>query len=113
VYSDLGGTPEEQPDRYQASSALTYVEQVRAPVRILSGRNDYRSPAGPIELYEQKLKERGKAIEVVWFDAGHTCATLQTELGITYQEHMLRFAARVLGQSLPWGGGAALRRDSP
>lgn len=96
--SFLGGTPEEQPERYRASSALTYVEQVRAPVLILTGRNDYRSPARPIELYEQKLKEQGKAIEVVWFDAGHISAALQTELGITYQEHMLRFAAQVLGQ---------------
>ncbi len=99
--SFLGGTPEEQPERYKASSALTYVEQVRAPVLILTGRNDHRSPAGPIELYEQKLKEQGKAIEVVWFDAGHISSALQTELGITYQEHELRFAARVLGQPLP------------
>lgn len=99
--SFLGGTPEEQPERYKASSALTYVEQVRAPVLILLGRNDTRSPARPIELYEQKMKERGKAIEVVWFDAGHISSTLQTELGIVYQEHMLRFAARVLGQPLP------------
>ena len=99
--SFLGGTPEEQPERYKASSALTYIEQVRAPVLILTGRNDTRSPAGPIERYEQKLKEQGKAIEVVWFDAGHISSALQTELGITYQEHMLRFAARVLGQPLP------------
>jgi len=38
---------------------------------------------------------------VVWFDAGHISSALQTELGITYQEHELRFAARVLGQPLP------------
>jgi dipeptidyl aminopeptidase/acylaminoacyl peptidase len=99
--SFLGGTPEEQPERYKASSALTYVEQAQAPVLILLGRNDYRSPAGPIERYEQKLKEQGKAIEVVWFDAGHISSALQTELGIEHQEHMLRFAARVLGQPLP------------
>lgn len=98
--SFLGGTPEEQPERYKASSAMTYVEQVRAPVLILSGRNDYRSPSGPIELYEQKLKEQGKAIEVIWFDTGHISAALQADLGITYQEHMLRFAARVLGHPL-------------
>ncbi|QBD80827.1 S9 family peptidase [Ktedonosporobacter rubrisoli] len=97
----LGGTPEEQPERYQASSAMTYIEQVRAPVLILAGRNDYRSPARPIELYEQKMKEQGKEIEVVWFDAGHISAALQPELGITYQEHLLRFAARVLGQPRP------------
>src|SRR5262245_12990731 len=60
--SFLGGTPEEQPERYKASSALTYVEQVRAPVLILSGRNDYRSPAGPIELYEQKIKDRKSVV---------------------------------------------------
>ena len=96
----MGGTPEEQPERYKASSALTYVEQVRAPVLILLGRNDTRSPARPIELYEQKMKEQGKAIEVAWFDAGHISSVLQAELGIAYQEHMLRFAARVLGQPL-------------
>jgi len=99
--SFLGGTPEEQPERYKVSSAMTYVEQVRAPMLILLGRNDYRSPARPIELYEQKMKEAGKAIEVVWFDSGHISAVLQPGLGITYQEHELRFAAQVLGQSLP------------
>jgi len=99
--SFLGGTPEEQPERYKASSALTYVEQVRAPVLILSGRNDARSPARPIELYEQRMKEHGKPIEVSWFDTGHISSALQPELGITYQEHELHFAARVLGQPLP------------
>ena len=94
VWSDLGHW--ELEDVVAARTFL--IEQVCAPVLILSGRNDDRSPAGPIELYERKLKEAGKAIEVVWFDAGHIGAALQTELGIAYQEHMLRFAVRVLGQ---------------
>lgn len=94
----LGGTPEEQPERYKTSSAMTYIERVRASVLIVSGRNDYRSPARPIELYEQKMKEQGKAIEVIWAEGGHISSVLQPELGIEYQEHMLRFATRVLGQ---------------
>jgi dienelactone hydrolase len=102
--SFLGGTPEEQPERYKASSAMTYIEQVRAPVLILSGRNDLRSPAGPIERYEQQMKADGKAIEVVWFDTGHIGAALQPDVGVTYQEYALRFAARALGHPLPYGG---------
>src|SRR5207302_9163815 len=50
--SFLGGTPAEQPERYKASSALTYVEQVRAPLLILLGRNDTRSLPCPIDRYE-------------------------------------------------------------
>jgi dipeptidyl aminopeptidase/acylaminoacyl peptidase len=80
---------------------MTYIEQVQAPVLILSGRNDFRSPARPIELYEQKMKEHSKEIEVAWFDSGHISSVLQPVLGIAYQEYELRFAARVLDQPLP------------
>jgi hypothetical protein len=37
---------------------------------IIQGRNDTRTPARPIEVYEQKLKDLSKPIEVRWFDAG-------------------------------------------
>ncbi|HZG67682.1 MAG TPA: prolyl oligopeptidase family serine peptidase, partial [Herpetosiphonaceae bacterium] len=93
----LGGTPQEKPDVYAASSPITYADRVRAPVLIIQGRNDTRTPARPIEMYEQKLREQGKQVEVHWFDAGHAGSFARAELAIEHHEIMLRFAYRVLG----------------
>ncbi len=93
----FGGTPAEKPAQYAASSPITYAERVRAPVLIIQGRNDTRTPARPIELYEQKMRALGKQIEVEWFDAGHLGAFADTELAVAHQELMLRWAYRVLG----------------
>ena len=76
---------------------ITYAENVAAPVLVIQGRNDTRTPARPIEMYEQKLKQLGKQIEVHWFDAGHAGGFAQTEQAILHHELMLRFAYRVLG----------------
>lgn len=92
----FGGTPEEKPEQYAASSPITYVENVKAPVLIIQGRHDTRTPARPIEMYEEKMKSLGKPIEVHWFDAGHLSSTAQVEQSIKHQERMLRFAYRTL-----------------
>lgn len=91
----MGGTPDEVPERYRASSPVTYLQQVRAPVLIVQGRNDSRCPAGQIERYEVRAKELGKEVEVLWFDSGHAGWT-DTEATIGHLEEMLRFAFRVL-----------------
>ncbi|MBB2908929.1 dipeptidyl aminopeptidase/acylaminoacyl peptidase [Streptosporangium becharense] len=67
----LGGSPEEQPERYAASSPITYVDQVEAPVLILAGENDPRCPIGQIEAYVTRLAGRGHEHEVYRYDAGH------------------------------------------
>lgn len=90
----FGGTPDEKPEQYAASSPITYAGAVQAPVLILQGRNDSRTPARPVEAYEQKLKALGKPVEVYWFDGGHMGAGV--ELDIQQQELELRFAERVL-----------------
>jgi dipeptidyl aminopeptidase/acylaminoacyl peptidase len=92
----FGGTPEEKPDQYAASSPITYVENVSAPVLIIQGRNDTRTPARPVEVYEQKMRALGKPIEVHWYEAGHLGSFAQVELSIQHQELMLRFAYRVI-----------------
>jgi dipeptidyl aminopeptidase/acylaminoacyl peptidase len=94
----FGGTPEERPEVYAASSPITYVEQVAAPLLIIQGRHDTRTPARPIQIYEQRMRELGKPIEVEWFDAGH--GSFVTEQRIEHQERMLKFAYRVLGQNV-------------
>jgi dipeptidyl aminopeptidase/acylaminoacyl peptidase len=91
----FGGTPQEKPEQYRISSPITYAENVKAPILIIQGRNDTRTPARPIEVYEQKLKELGKPIEVHWFEAGHLGAGIEQD--IQHLEIMLRFAYRVLG----------------
>jgi dipeptidyl aminopeptidase/acylaminoacyl peptidase len=91
----FGGTPQEKPEQYAASSPITYAYQVQAPVLIIQGRNDTRTPARPVEQYETKLKQLGKQVEVHWFEAGHSGAGV--EQAIRHQELMLRFAGRVLG----------------
>ena len=91
----MGGTPQEKPEAYAVSSPITYAAQVKAPVLIIQGRNDTRCPPRSIEVYETKMKELGKSIEVYWFDAGH--GSLQVEQRIDHQERMMRFAYQVLG----------------
>ncbi|MGK4581849.1 S9 family peptidase [Kitasatospora sp. HPMI-4] len=67
----FGGTPEEVPDRWHASSPLTYVEQVKAPVYISAGVNDPRCPIRQIDNYVERLEQLGKVHEVYRYDAGH------------------------------------------
>lgn len=93
----FGGTPEEKPDVYAASSPITYAEHVSAPVLIIQGRSDTRTPAQPIVNYEKKMKALGKPIEVHWFETGHQGAFADVELGIDHHERILQFAHQVLG----------------
>ena len=93
----FGGTPAEKPEQYRLASPISYIENVKAPVLIIQGRNDTRTPARPVEIYESKMKTLGKDIEVVWYDSGHAGTSLSIEAGIRHQELMLRFAYRVLG----------------
>lgn len=67
----FGGTPTEVPERYHASSPLTYIEDVRVPVLIIAGENDPRCPIRQIEIYVERLRILRKSHEVYRFDAGH------------------------------------------
>jgi dipeptidyl aminopeptidase/acylaminoacyl peptidase len=67
----FGGTPEEVPERWAASSPLSHVEKVRVPVYISAGVNDPRCPIRQIENYVTRLEELGVPHEVYRYDAGH------------------------------------------
>ncbi|MET9418329.1 prolyl oligopeptidase family serine peptidase [Streptomyces klenkii] len=92
----LGGTPEEVPERYAASSPLTYVDQVRAPVYISAGMNDPRCPIRQIENYVERLEGRGHPLEVYRYDAGH--GSLVVEERIKQLRLEIAFAERHLGR---------------
>jgi hypothetical protein len=74
---------------------LEILEGVREIKAHKAGKKKLRTPAGPIEVYEQKLKDLGKPIEVHWFEAGHLGARVEQD--IQNREIMLRFAFRVIG----------------
>jgi dipeptidyl aminopeptidase/acylaminoacyl peptidase len=91
----FGGTPQEKPEVYTNSSPITYVDKVSAPVQIIQGSNDTRTPARPVENYVARLKELGKPHEIYWFDAGHMGAGI--EKAIEHQQLRMQFALSVLG----------------
>ncbi|MFJ9415268.1 S9 family peptidase [Streptomyces sp. NPDC101227] len=88
----LGGTPEEVPERFAASSPLTYVDEVRAPVYISAGVNDPRCPIRQVENYVERLQQRGHPHEVYRYDAGH--GSLVVEERIKQVRLELEFAQR-------------------
>ncbi|EST38868.1 peptide hydrolase [Streptomycetaceae bacterium MP113-05] len=90
----LGGTPEEVPERYAASSPLTYVDAVRAPVYISAGLNDPRCPIRQVENYVDRLAARGHPHEVYRYDAGH--GSLVVEERIKQLRLEIEFAQRHL-----------------
>ncbi|MET9515075.1 prolyl oligopeptidase family serine peptidase [Streptomyces sp. NPDC002994] len=91
----LGGTPEEVPERFEASSPLTYVDAVRAPVYISAGVNDPRCPIRQVENYVDRLEGRGAVCEVYRYDAGH--GSLVVEERIKQVRLEIDFAGRYLG----------------
>ncbi|NGO80490.1 S9 family peptidase [Streptomyces sp. YC504] len=90
----LGGTPEEVPERYEASSPLTYVDAVKAPVYIAAGVNDPRCPIRQIDNYVNRLASRDAPHEVYRYDAGH--GSLVVEERIKQVRLELEFAQRHL-----------------
>ncbi|WP_203597927.1 prolyl oligopeptidase family serine peptidase [Streptomyces sp. SID7909] len=99
----LGGTPEEVPERFEASSPLTYVDAVRAPVYISAGVNDPRCPIRQVENYVDRLKDRAAVHEVYRYDAGH--GSLVVEERIKQVRLELDFARRHLSGVSPAGPG--------
>ncbi|MFG2440749.1 S9 family peptidase [Streptomyces sp. NPDC048508] len=92
----LGGTPEEVPERFEASSPLTYVDAVKAPVYISAGVNDPRCPIRQIDNYVTRLAAREAPHEVYRYDAGH--GSLVVDERIKQVRLELDFAERHLGK---------------
>jgi dienelactone hydrolase len=95
--SVMGGTPEEQPDRYAAGSPSACVERVRAPVYIVQGRHDTTTPPEPVASYADRLRALGRDVELHWYDSGHLGPFADPERSVEHQERMLAFAYRALG----------------
>jgi dipeptidyl aminopeptidase/acylaminoacyl peptidase len=91
------GSPAEKPEQYQTSSPITYADQVKAPLFIKQGKNDTRTSARQMEMYEAKMKALGKDITVEWFDAGHVGGG-GIEEAIALQTQIMQFAQEILSR---------------
>ncbi len=56
----LLGSPDEAPKVYDASSPLTYIQAVKAPLLVLQGENDIRVPVGQARQVAEALKAQGQ-----------------------------------------------------
>jgi predicted esterase len=65
-------------------------------VLVIQGRNDSRTPAYPVEVFERRMKDMGKDITVHWYDTGHAGAFGSVDASIAHQERMMCFAQQVL-----------------
>lgn len=92
----LGGSPEEQPERYAASSPITYVDQVKSPVLILAGENDTRCPPRQIQKYVAQLERHGHEHEVYTYDAVRSNLVVAERIAQTALQ--LDFARKHLGR---------------
>jgi dipeptidyl aminopeptidase/acylaminoacyl peptidase len=100
--SIFGGTPQEVPERYRASSPISYVDAVSVPVLVLAGANDPRCPIRQIDNYLERLASGGVPHEVYRFDAGH--GSLVVEERIRQVSAQLDFARRHLAPSVKPAG---------
>ena len=71
LHSLFGGSPHEKPEQYKAASVLTYADDIVAPLLIVQGRNDPRTPEAQMQAFIDKMQALGKGpgMSVHWFDA--------------------------------------------
>jgi dipeptidyl aminopeptidase/acylaminoacyl peptidase len=68
----LLGTPSENPKVYDATSPLTYIDAVKAPLLVQQGENDIRVPAGQAKQVVEALKKKGNIVEAIYYpEEGH------------------------------------------
>jgi dipeptidyl aminopeptidase/acylaminoacyl peptidase len=103
----FGGSPEEIPDVYAASSPITYAAQVRAPVLVLAGQNDPHCPIRQIDNYLARLAELGKAYRFCRDEAGHGSLVVAEVLRHVAAE--VAFVREVLAATHPYVVEAAQR----
>lgn len=66
------GTPQTHPELFQDRSPLTHVDQIRAPLLILHGKQDPRIPVSEAEQLATALHDRGRTYELhIYPDEGH------------------------------------------
>ncbi|MCZ3386164.1 MAG: prolyl oligopeptidase family serine peptidase [Actinomycetia bacterium] len=74
----FGGTIKEIPEVFEASSPITYVGDVRAPLFVSAGVNDPRCPVEQIDTYVEALRAAGGDVHYHRIDTGHAVPDVDT-----------------------------------
>lgn len=85
----LLGTPDENPEVYDAASPLTYLKAAKAPLLTIQGENDIRVPRGQAQEVHDLLKAKGNIVETIYYPGeGH---------GFQKRENQLDSLRRTIG----------------
>jgi dipeptidyl aminopeptidase/acylaminoacyl peptidase len=87
-----GGSPAEMPELYAERNPMTYVDDARAPVLIIAGERDPRSPIEGITPWVGALRERGVKVDVHLYPAGHHANEVGEQ--VRHMQLILDFFAR-------------------
>jgi dipeptidyl aminopeptidase/acylaminoacyl peptidase len=89
------GDPEKDREALLALSAITYVDQVKAPLLLIQGATDPRVPVGEaIQMYDAMVKRDPRTRMIVFPDEGH--GVQKRENVVAYLGHALAFFERHL-----------------
>ena len=96
----LGDEPKNLPELMRDRSPIYFVDEVRAPVLVLIGRNDTRCPFGQAMAYVDRLAAREHPHEVYVYETGHS--SFDVDERVRQTRLVLEFLARhVPGVSVP------------
>ena len=92
----MKGSPEDRPEAWARSSPITYVADFAAPTLVIQARNDSRIGVKQMQDFEQRMREHGKEIELVWLEGGHQ--SFGPDTVVYCWERMLSFVDGVLAR---------------
>jgi dienelactone hydrolase len=88
----LGGEPQDVPELMRDRNPINFVDEVRAPVLFVIGRNDSRCPYAQAMAYVDRLAARGHPHEVYVYETGHS--SFDVEEKVRQVRAILAFLAR-------------------
>jgi len=74
----IGGTMDDAREQYIASSPISYVADVRAPVFLSAGVNDHRCPVEQVDTYADALRAVGGDVQYHRINTGHAVPDVDT-----------------------------------
>jgi len=101
----FGGSPEQVPEHYREACPMSYVDNVRGPVLLVSSATDEKCSADQVERYARALRWRVVPHELVWVDGGHH--SLRSADHASVLATMLRFTQVAWTSPSPSGPGCA------
>jgi dipeptidyl aminopeptidase/acylaminoacyl peptidase len=93
IFEMGGATPWERPEIYAKHSPITYLPNVRTPVRLFHWEGDIRCPIGQSEAWFQGLKLLGREAELVRYPGGFHIVRAPSQMVDFVQRHLDWFSS--------------------